>query len=246
MNKRARVSVGILGFRPAEKAMAEALVRIRVPGSTALEPYALSRVEGADMLVVDVAEPRALRALAAYEEIHGPPPCLIAVGEGEPPANTSAHLPRPLLASTLRDSIIHLAVERVAEAGAETRADAEFPNARVMVAEGAAEGAQGLGAALAGLVGQVELALTGAQARKHIEAGRMDVVVLDARLRDPDAYDLCRQAKASSGAAVIMVLEANDSADRGEATRAGCDTYLIRPVNELILQEVIAEYLDEV
>lgn len=246
MKKHARVSVGVLGLRAVEKSMADALIRLRQPGATPLEPYALSRLEAADVLVVDVAEPRALQALEAYKRIHRMPPTIVAVGEGELPEGTGAHIGRPLLASTLRGAIVRLAIERMAVAGAETQADAEFPNARILVAETDADRAQLLGSALVRLVGQVEIALTGQQAQAHIDSGKLDVVVLDSALKNPDAYALGRAAKKSSDAAVILLLAATDSADRTEGTSAGCDTYLIRPVNELILQEVIAEYLDEV
>jgi DNA-binding response OmpR family regulator len=124
-------------------------------------------------------------------------------------------------------------------------AEAEFPDIAVLVADSDPQSQAALRDSLRGLVGQVFTAHSGAAAAAILKSEHVDVVVLDAQLRMPDAFTLTELAKSRGVAAVIILLSPDTPTDRGAAQLAGCDTFLIRPVNEVILREVVAEYVDE-
>lgn len=222
--------------------MLRGVLGLTAQGQPGLVPYRLSSSTPADIMVIDVSAPVTVPGLSRYREIHAGQPLLLAVGNADPPLPAQLHLGRPLTATAMHAALLHLAGQCASTPGAPETV--EFPDARVLLAETDQARVGQLHTALAGLVGTAEVALGGADADRAIARGGWNVVVLDSALQGPDAYSLCRQAR-SIDAAVVMLLAADDTGARSHARDAGCDTYLIRPVNERILHEVIAEYLDE-
>lgn len=237
----------MLGLAPVEKAVAKAILNMSLRGTVFFESYVLSEVRGADILIIDVDMPQAIQALLAYRKIHFNDPTLIAIaiGNGGAPPQSEVQLPRPLLASALHETLSQIGAALLVDKEEATNTQAEFPDGRVLIADAQAKRVGDLRNALARVVGRIDLARCGQAAATHISTGALDVVVLDTGLEDPDAHSLCAAAKSHSNAAVIMLVDADASTDRNEAMKVGCDTYLIRPVNPLILQEVVAEYLNE-
>ena len=74
---------------------------------------------------------------------------------------------------------------------------------------------------------------TGAAA---LHRGHPDVVLLDLGLPDTDGVQVCRQLRARSGVAIIVVTAFGEESDRVSALDAGADDYLVKPfgVNELL------------
>lgn len=65
--------------------------------------------------------------------------------------------------------------------------------------------------------------------RAALTAPPADVVVLDLGLPDADGVDVCRQLRARSEAAIIVVTARDEEADRVVALDSGADDYLIKP-----------------
>ena len=101
--------------------------------------------------------------------------------------------------------------------------------------------------ALMDIAGRVDFAETGEQAEQMLEQNRYDIVFLDVILPGVDGYDICKSIKKDpvKGKTPVIMLTSNSSpADQIKGKMAGCDTYLIKPVNHNIFKEVIREYLN--
>ncbi len=101
--------------------------------------------------------------------------------------------------------------------------------------------------ALHNIAGRVDFAETGEEAEKLIRDNTYDIVFLDVILPGVDGYDICKLIKKDpdKGKTPVIMLTSNSSpADRIKGKMAGCDTYLIKPVNQDIFREIIHEYLD--
>jgi DNA-binding response OmpR family regulator len=95
-----------------------------------------------------------------------------------------------------------------------------------------------------GVAAQLVRALTrGGYAADHVSTGgaalnrgHPDVVLLDLGLPDTDGVQVCRQLRARSQAAIIVVTAFGEESDRVSALDAGADDYLVKPfgVNELL------------
>ncbi len=68
------------------------------------------------------------------------------------------------------------------------------------------------------------------------KAGEVDVILLDLGLPDIDGVTLCRQIRAVSNVAIIVVSARGEVDDRIQGLRAGADDYLVKPydVEELL------------
>lgn len=101
--------------------------------------------------------------------------------------------------------------------------------------------------ALMNIAGRVDFAETGEQAEQMLERNRYDIVFLDVILPGVDGYDICKKFKKDpdKGKTPVIMLTSNSSpADQIKGKMAGCDTYLIKPVNQDVFKEVIHEYLN--
>jgi two-component system, OmpR family, response regulator RegX3 len=76
-------------------------------------------------------------------------------------------------------------------------------------------------------------AATGADA---LEAGNVDVVLLDLRLPDMDGLDVCRRIRERSAVPIIVVTARGEEADRVVGLELGADDYVVKPfgIRELI------------
>jgi two-component system KDP operon response regulator KdpE len=80
------------------------------------------------------------------------------------------------------------------------------------------------------------VATEGATAMKLLETENPDIVLLDLMLPDADGFDLCRQIRARSNAAVIVVSARGGERDKITALNMGADDYMTKPfsVDELL------------
>ena len=101
--------------------------------------------------------------------------------------------------------------------------------------------------ALMNIAGRVDFAETGEQAEQMVIQNKYDIIFLDVILPGVDGYDICKRIKKDpvKGKTPVIMLTSNSSpADQIKGKMAGCDTYLIKPVNQDIFKEVIREYLN--
>ncbi|MBI2959073.1 MAG: response regulator [Betaproteobacteria bacterium] len=78
---------------------------------------------------------------------------------------------------------------------------------------------------------RVSTARDGAQMRQAIETGRPDLIVLDLMLPGEDGLALCRDLRARSDLAVIMLTARREEIDRIIGIEMGADDYLGKPFN---------------
>lgn len=101
--------------------------------------------------------------------------------------------------------------------------------------------------ALKDIVNNVDFAETSDEAVKLISDNNYDIVFLDVILEGGiDGYEVCKIVKqnpATSKTPVIMLTSNSSPANRVKGKLAGCDTYLIKPVQHAVFEEVVQEYL---
>jgi signal transduction histidine kinase/CheY-like chemotaxis protein len=77
-------------------------------------------------------------------------------------------------------------------------------------------------------------ARSGAEALRLVQNERPDLVVLDVKLPDMDGIEVCRQIKANSSTASVLVLQVSatftEEIYRIKALESGADSYLVEPV----------------
>lgn len=69
----------------------------------------------------------------------------------------------------------------------------------------------------------------GAETRKALERGRVDLIVLDLMLPHESGLDICRVLRASSDIPVIMLTALGDEVDRVVGLEVGADDYVSKP-----------------
>jgi len=99
--------------------------------------------------------------------------------------------------------------------------------------------------ALKPFASKIDFAETGEEAFNLINDNDYNIIFLDIVLPGIDGYEICKTIKEGKAKdiPVIMLTGNSSSADRIKGKLAGCDTYLIKPVNQLVFQEVINQYL---
>ncbi len=92
----------------------------------------------------------------------------------------------------------------------------------------------------------IDFADNGDQAVLLIDSCKYDVIFLDVIMPGRDGYDVCRYIRrhpVQKKTPVIMLTGKASPADRVKGKLAGCDTYLIKPVRESVLAEVIGDFI---
>jgi CheY-like chemotaxis protein len=84
-----------------------------------------------------------------------------------------------------------------------------------------------------------------AEARTHLAAGRIDLIVLDVRLPDGDGLTLARELNAADRRPRILVLSASVLAsERTVALDAGTDAFMAKPFVPADVVRTMADLLD--
>ena len=94
------------------------------------------------------------------------------------------------------------------------------------------------------LASHIDLVESGEQAIKLVNDNHYDVIFLDIVLPGIDGYETCKKIKAGNGkdTPVILLTGNTSPADRIKGKLSGCDTYIIKPINQMVFQEIIHQY----
>ncbi|HEX8560429.1 MAG TPA: response regulator [Pyrinomonadaceae bacterium] len=94
---------------------------------------------------------------------------------------------------------------------------------------------------------EIAQATTGAEALRLAEAGRPDLVLLDAMLPDADGVEVCRRVKAGEGSrdALVVMLSGRRTSpeEQAQALEAGADGYLSKPIEPAALRAHVLAFL---
>jgi CheY-like chemotaxis protein len=101
-------------------------------------------------------------------------------------------------------------------------------------------------AALHPIAAHIDFADRAVRAMEFLESGLYSVVFLDVMLPDADSYDVCQRIRRHprhKNTPVVMLAGRTAPADRLKGTAAGCNAYLIKPVRQAILQQILGQFV---
>lgn len=93
---------------------------------------------------------------------------------------------------------------------------------------------------------KVHFAETGEEALDQLAVTSFDIVFLDVVLPGIDGYAVCKAIKKDKRmkeTPVIMLTGKSSTFDRIKGSLAGCDTYLTKPVEYQVFQDVVKKYI---
>lgn len=95
---------------------------------------------------------------------------------------------------------------------------------------------------------EILMAGNGKEALELIKKDRPDLVLMDLHMPEMDGYECCKAIKGDpslSGIAVIMVTTAGNDDDMKRCLQAGCDDYINKPINRIVLLEKVKKYMEQ-
>ena len=97
--------------------------------------------------------------------------------------------------------------------------------------------------ALKPFTSRVDLAESGEEAFDLINKNTYDIIFLDIILPGIDGYEVCKAIKEGKGrnTPVILLTGNSSPADRIKGNLSGCDTYLIKPISQMVFKEIIID-----
>jgi signal transduction histidine kinase len=118
------------------------------------------------------------------------------------------------------------------------------PGRRVLVVDDNEDAAAALAEALVDLGHAVEVAHDGPQALAKLETFSPDIALLDIGLPLMDGYELARRIRREprlSGIRLVSITGYGQHSDRLRAKEAGFDVHLVKPVDLVVIERVIAD-----
>jgi len=103
-----------------------------------------------------------------------------------------------------------------------------------------------LNMALQDYANNIDLAESGEKALELLKDNRYDMIFLDVVLPGVDGYDICKTIKGddeTKSTPVVMLTGSSSAADQDKGELAGCDSYLIKPVNSDLFKETMTRYI---
>lgn len=101
--------------------------------------------------------------------------------------------------------------------------------ARILVVDDDPQIRRAMRTTLAGRGYQVSDARTGEEGLEQMRAGTYDLVLLDLNMPGMGGIETCRQIRAASDVAIVMLTVSNAEKDKVEALDAGADDYITKP-----------------
>ena len=213
------------------------------------------------VVVVNSDDVEAIEKWHAYELLHKDKSSINAIMIGsKKPDECEYFLARPLIATRLLALLEKVVTEKngYVPAGAfEETLSGQSAKEKVSVASGK-DGISALVVddslpirtqlkmALENMGSDVDFAENGDDALEFVKSKNYDIVFLDVVLPGVDGYEICKIIKQDPdkrNTPVIMLTSNTSPADRVKGKLAGCDTYLIKPVQLAVFEEVVSECL---
>lgn len=234
-------SVATVGFSEVERNVLDTIFSLSARRNLRFIPFVHNNSSAApDLLVIDADQVQFSQVVQAFATKYRKRPRVVLVGQV--PANTGyPSMPRPLrwtrTLQLLEQTMLGAnRVERVA-----TRSE------RVLVVDDSLVVRKSMESRLAPFGFDVDYAETGEQAIGWSGEKQYTCVFLDVVLPGMDGYQVCKAIKAKKRAgkapAVVMLTSRGSTFDKIRGAIAGCDAYLIKPVDEEKLLKTIGKFL---
>ena len=213
------------------------------------------------VVVVNSDDVEAIEKWHAYELLHKDKAKISAIMIGnEKPEECDYFLARPLIATRLLALLEKVVTEQhgYIPAGAfeetlsgqerkeKPKAASGKENITALVVDDSLPIRTQLKMALENMGSEVDFAENGDDALDYVKDKNYDIVFLDVILPGIDGYEICKiikQDPEKCKTPVIMLTSNTSPADRVKGKLAGCDTYLIKPVQLAVFEEVVSECL---
>lgn len=224
-----------------------------------------------DIVVVNADAPESMTIWSSYRDglekhnIHNPLSIMISKKRNESDGTEVRHLRRPLIISRVISTLdrltnLELMIDREVAIGNDVNVDmienivlsADYPAEVVqcalpvaLVVDDSLPVRVQMETALKKFTSRIDLAETGEEAIELASENDYDVVFLDVILPGIDGYEICKTIKAGrcKNTPVILLTGNSSPADRIKGNLYGCDTYLIKPLNHEVFEEVVNQYL---
>ena len=255
-----RVTIGLIGMPPIEEKRLQVAFEFSKGRHTSYVDKNLTTPP--DILMVNADEPKSLIEWRAYrnkleeQNITNPPSVLVSRQREFKTEHYQVR--RPLIASriiSVLDQVANKELEvedEVAIVNIATSKDTETVSKDVgsaklaLVVDDSLPVRIQMNAALTPFASRVDLAETGEEALDLVNENNYDIIFLDIILPGIDGYEVCKAIKEGKckDTPVIMLTGNSSPADRIKGNLSGCDTYLIKPVGQVVFQEIINQYLN--
>ena len=261
MNAGDSVTIGLIGMPPIEEKRLQAAFEYSKDRHTSYVDKNLDTPP--DILMVNADEPKSLIEWRAYrnkleqQDITNPPSVLVSKQREFKTEHYQVR--RPLIASRIISVLDQVANkeldvdDEVAIASIESSNGSEIESTDknsgggiALVVDDSLPVRIQMNAALTPFTSRVDMAETGEEAFDLINENNYDVIFLDIILPGIDGYEVCKAIKEGKckDTPVILLTGNSSPADRIKGNLSGCDTYLIKPVNQMVFQEIINQYLN--
>jgi len=258
MGKRV-LRVAAFGLKPNEQNVLRSISVLSCHSSRAVSFELVADGSAADLFLVDIDHGEAVSRWRASDPQQMRP--VIAI-ETQGKSAAQKVLRRPVLASRLLAALDEVATN-VERFGPRTlmpltppaesllplepqAAAVPHPRQAVLVVDDSPTVRKQLEIVLRGRDVDTTLVATGELALDEIAQREFDLVLLDVVLPGTDGYQVCKAIKKGFGAKrtpVVMLTSKSSPFDRLRGSLAGCDDYLVKPVNQADFEAVLTKYL---
>lgn len=255
------VTIGLIGMPPSEERRLRAAFEYSKGRHTSYIDNGLE--SSPDILMVNADEPASLIAWRSYrnklseQDIADPPSVLVSKQREFKTEHYQVR--RPLIASRIISVLDQVANkeldldDEVAIVNDEVMCDSKSESSCnnngsiALVVDDSFPVRIQMNEVLKPFTSRVDLAETGEEALELINNNAYDIIFLDIVLPGVDGYEVCKIIKEGKGknTPVILLTGNSSPADRIKGNLSGCDTYLIKPVSQMVFQNlIIGQYLN--
>ncbi|MGH8536299.1 MAG: response regulator [Gammaproteobacteria bacterium] len=258
----ATFTVATIGLGESELRWLQQIVETSQSQALRFVPYVASPETAPDIVLIDSDTPQALQSWAGFLKAKalGKTISGIVLAREQPADNPKYLIQRPVSATRLLAMLEKVAIE---EHGAPRDAASLSADDTVTRTDTGTRGVQGLKAlvvdasfpvrtqlknALKSIASHVDLAQTGEEAIEFINNKRYNIIFLEVMLPGIDGYEICRMIKRDpkkrTTPVVLLVASASPAESiRGKLALATCDTYLWKPLQQAVIDDVVKKLL---
>jgi twitching motility two-component system response regulator PilG len=262
--------VGIFGLTPNEQNTLGSIFKLAAARNRQYNLVSPTERPSADIILMDMDDPRALSEWKNFKANNNNIPLIKVTKAVIADSSTTVHLRRPLtlkrVLETLDkvtieahkyvpelvvggDQVLDEAASAVLHDAAQSAQQASRSGLRALVVDDSLPVRKSMEIQL-GLFGmEIDFAETGEEALEFVKRKVYNIIFLDLMLPGIDGYKVCKTIKSdkrSKNTPVVMLTGKGTRFDKLRGTMAGASVYLIKPVEQEKLKEVIKQFLPSI